>query len=41
MDDIYWQGRIQENRLRELMGHTPVEVIAGFLLGVVIALLAR
>ena len=39
MDDIYWQGRIQENRLRELIGHTPVEVIVGFLLGVAIALL--
>ena len=41
MDDIYWQGRIHENRLRELIGHTPVEVIAGFLLGVLIALLAQ
>jgi acid phosphatase family membrane protein YuiD len=37
MDDIYWQGRIQENRLRELIGHTPVEVIAGFILGVTVA----
>lgn len=41
MEDIYWQGRIQENRLRELIGHTPVEVIAGFLLGITIATLAR
>ena len=41
MDDIYWQGRIQENQLRELIGHTPFEVIGGFLLGVIIALLAR
>ncbi len=41
MEDIYWQGRIQENRLRELVGHTPVEVIAGFLLGILIALVAR
>lgn len=39
MEDIYWQGRIKENRLRELVGHTPVEVIVGFLLGVVIAFL--
>jgi len=39
-EDIYWQGRIDEDRLRELIGHTPVEVIVGFLLGVVIALLA-
>jgi hypothetical protein len=41
LEDIYWQGKIQENRLRELVGHTPVEVIVGFLLGVIIAILAR
>lgn len=41
MDDIYWQGRIQEGRLRELIGHTPFEVIVGFLLGVTIAVLAK
>jgi len=41
MDDIYWQGKIHEGRLRELIGHTPIEVIAGFLLGVAIALVAR
>ncbi len=41
MEDIYWQGKIKENRLRELIGHTPLEVIAGFLLGVLIAVLMR
>jgi uncharacterized protein len=41
MDDIYWKGKIHEGRLRELIGHTPIEVIAGFLLGVTIAILAR
>lgn len=41
MDDIYWKGRIQENRLRELVGHTPLEVIAGFALGVIVALAGR
>lgn len=40
-EDIYWQGRIDEGRLRELIGHTPVEVIVGFLLGIAIAFLAR
>lgn len=40
-EDIYWQGRIDEGRLRELIGHTPVEVIVGFILGVTIAFLAR
>ena len=38
MDDIYWQGKIQEMRLRELIGHTPVEVIIGSFLGIAIAL---
>lgn len=41
MNDIYWQGKIQEGRLRELIGHTPIEVIVGFLLGVAIAFVAR
>ncbi len=40
MDDIYWQGKIQEGRLREFIGHTPIEVIGGFILGVFIALIA-
>jgi hypothetical protein len=38
MNDIYWQGKIQEGRLRELIGHTPIEVIVGFLLGVIVAI---
>lgn len=40
-EDIYWKGRINETRLLELVGHTPFEVIIGFLLGVVIAFIAR
>ena len=40
-DDIYWQGKIPEGRLRELIGHTPLEVIAGLLLGVLVAIIAR
>ncbi len=40
MDDIYWQRKVHEGRLRELIGHTPVEVIGGFLLGAFIAFLA-
>lgn len=38
-EDIYWQGKINENRLRELIGHTPIEVIVGALLGISIAFL--
>jgi acid phosphatase family membrane protein YuiD len=41
MDDIYWQKRIEERRLRELVGHTPVEVIAGFFLGLAVAFLSQ
>lgn len=40
MEDIYWQGKIQEIRLRELIGHTPIEVIVGLLLGIIIAVAA-
>jgi hypothetical protein len=41
MEDIYWRGRISEGRLRELVGHTPVEVLAGALLGIAVAFLLR
>jgi acid phosphatase family membrane protein YuiD len=36
-EDIYWQGKFSENRLRELVGHTPIEVLAGGILGITIA----
>lgn len=39
-EDLYWRGRTNEERLRELIGHTPIEVIMGFLLGVTIAFIA-
>jgi len=39
MDDIYWRGRIREDQLRELIGHTPVEVIAGAIVGIFVAFL--
>jgi acid phosphatase family membrane protein YuiD len=38
MDDIYWQGRIGEERLRELIGHTPLEVFGGILIGIAVVL---
>jgi len=40
-EDIYWKGKVPEGRLRELVGHTPVEVIGGFILGITVAALAR
>lgn len=38
-EDIYWRGKIQENRLKELIGHTPLQVIVGSLLGIIVALI--
>ena len=39
MDDIYWKGQIETKRLKELVGHTPVQVVAGFIFGIVCALI--
>ena len=38
MEDMYFQRRIQEQRLKELLGHTPLEVIAGMGVGLATAL---
>jgi len=37
VDDLY-HGQWQEKKLRELIGHTPFEVIIGAIMGVLIAL---
>lgn len=39
VDDLVAQRGIQEERLRELLGHTPFEVIVGALLGIGVGLL--
>ncbi|OGW75538.1 MAG: hypothetical protein A2Z72_00190 [Omnitrophica bacterium RBG_13_46_9] len=39
LDDIYWKHLIQEDRLKELLGHAPIEVFAGMALGIAVALL--
>lgn len=41
LQDIYFQRRIGEQRLKELLGHTPIEVFAGMGVGVVTALVLR
>ena len=33
LDDIYWKGKIESDRLKELIGHTPVQVIIGAIVG--------
>jgi len=38
MDDL-WRGQeVEEQRLKELVGHTPIEVLAGFVFGAICAL---
>ncbi len=39
IEDIYFKRIFKEERLKELLGHTPVEVFAGALLGIVLSLL--
>jgi acid phosphatase family membrane protein YuiD len=38
VDEFSRGGQIQEQRLKELLGHTPVEVLAGAGLGIAVAL---
>lgn len=37
MDDIYQKKTVSEDKLRELVGHTPKEVFAGALIGLIIS----
>ena len=39
LDEVFVEHRFNEKRLRELIGHTPVEVLVGALLGLCVALL--
>ncbi|MBI4432180.1 MAG: divergent PAP2 family protein [Candidatus Omnitrophica bacterium] len=39
LEDIYSHRGFQESQLKELLGHTPVEVFAGCALGIVVALI--
>ena len=38
LEDIYFQGKIKEGKVRELLGHTPIQVLAGSIIGALIAL---
>jgi acid phosphatase family membrane protein YuiD len=39
VEDLVHMRGVQEARLRELLGHTPVEVLVGALIGVIVGLL--
>jgi acid phosphatase family membrane protein YuiD len=39
VEDMFQMRGIQEDRLRELLGHTPIEVLVGGALGIVVGLL--
>jgi acid phosphatase family membrane protein YuiD len=37
LDDIYWKGRLESEKLFELIGHTPLQVLIGCLIGILFA----
>jgi acid phosphatase family membrane protein YuiD len=39
LDDIYWKKKLDEDKLKEFLGHTPIEVWAGTFLGIIVSLL--
>jgi uncharacterized protein len=38
MEDIYWRGKIESDRLKELIGHTPIQVLTGSIIGCLLAI---
>ena len=38
LEDVYWQKKMKQERLKELIGHTPFEVISGAIMGILIAI---
>ena len=39
LEDIYWKGIIQAERLKELIGHSPTQVFVGSVIGFLLAIL--
>ncbi|MFC1631132.1 divergent PAP2 family protein [Candidatus Omnitrophota bacterium] len=39
LDDIYWGKDVKEDKLKELLGHTPVEVLIGTIIGILVAII--
>ena len=38
LDDMYWKGKIKTEKLFELIGHTPMQVLSGAILGCALAI---
>jgi len=39
LDDIYWKHKFDDEKLKEFLGHTPIQVFVGAGLGIVVSLL--
>ncbi len=39
LDDMYWKKKLDEDELKEFIGHTPIQVWAGIALGILVSLL--
>jgi len=39
LDDIYWRGKVESDRLKELIGHTPIQVFIGAVIGFLTAVI--
>lgn len=39
LDDIYWKKKLKEESLRAFLGHTPVEVFIGAIIGILVAII--
>ena len=40
IEDLYWGKQIANDRLKELIGHTPIEVFAGIFMGLLTAFIS-
>ena len=41
LEDIYFKRRIQEERVKEFLGHTPLQVLGGVAVGMAVALIVH
>ena len=39
LDDIYWKGKTDSERVKEFLGHTPIQVFVGAIIGCLLAII--